>query len=89
MRVPTFLTKTTTNKSMQTLLFNTTTKFATLYAGKTENSEVLYRFQSVPTVKREENYYEVMEEILATDGTKQRFPVARFPVANTNMIIVK
>jgi len=74
---------------MQTLIFNTTTKSATFYAGKMEGSEVFYRFQNVPTVKREENYYEVMEEEDTPQGTKARFPVARFPIANTNMIIVK
>lgn len=74
---------------MQTLLFNTTTKSATLYAGKMEGSEVLYRFQNVPTVRKDENYYEVVEEIETNDGTKSRFPIARFPIANTNMIITR
>lgn len=74
---------------MQTLLFNTTTKSATLYSGKMEGSEILYTFQNVPTVKKDENYYEVVEEIETTDGMKSRFPVARFPIANTNMIITR
>lgn len=74
---------------MQTLLFNTTTKSAVLYAGKMEGSEVLYRFQNVPTVKKEENYYEIVEEVIGQDDMKQRFPIARFPIANTNMIIVR
>ena len=74
---------------MQTLLFNTTTKSATLYSGKMEGSEILYTFQNVPTVKKDENYYEVVEEIETTDGLKSRFPVARFPIANTNMIITR
>lgn len=72
---------------MQTLLFNTTRKSATLYSGKLEGSEVLYRFHNVPTVKKEENYYEIMEEVIEADDNKQRFPIARFPICNTNMII--
>lgn len=74
---------------MQTLLFNTTTKSATLYAGKMEGSEILYTFQNVPTVKKEENYYEIVEEVVEQDDRKQRFPIARFPIANTNMIIAR
>lgn len=73
---------------MQTLTFNTTTKTVKLYSGKAENSEVVYSFTNVPTVKREESYYEVMEET-ENDGMKQRFPVARFPISNTNMLIFK
>jgi len=72
---------------MQTLLFNTTTKSVTLYSGKMQGSEILYQFSNVPTVKKDENYYEVVEEIETADGMKSRFPVARFPIANTNMII--
>ncbi len=74
---------------MQTLVFNTTTKTAKLYAGKMEGSEIMYQFANVPTVKKDDNYYEVMEEIENEDGAKSRYPVARFPIANTNMIISK
>ena len=74
---------------MQTLVFNTTTKAVTLYSGKMQASEILYQFSNVPTVKKDENYYEVVEEIETTDGLKSRVPVARFPIANTNMIITR
>ena len=72
---------------MQTLVFNTTTKSAKLYEGN-ETTAILYTFESVPTVKIEENYYQVMQ----VDGTlteEKRVPVARFPIANTNMLIKK
>lgn len=74
---------------MQTLVFNTFTKTATLYSGKMEGSEIYYKFSNVPTVKKDDNFYEVMEETENSDGLKSRYPVARFPIANTNMIILK
>jgi hypothetical protein len=73
---------------MQTLVFNTSTKSAKLYDGKAEDSEVLYTYSDVPTVKILVNHYEVMQ----VDGTsveEKRVPVARFPIANTNMLIKK
>jgi hypothetical protein len=72
---------------MQTLVFNTTTKSAKLYEGN-ESSPILYTFESVPTVKIEDGYYQVMQ----VDGTStedKRVPVARFPITNTNMLIKK
>ena len=72
---------------MQTLVFNTTTKSAKLYEGN-ETSTILYTFDSVPTVKIIEGYYEVMQ-IDATSVEEKRVPVARFPIANTNMLIKK
>lgn len=74
---------------MQTLVFNTTTKTVKIYSGKMEGSEILHQFNNVPTVKKDENFYEVMEEIENEDGLKSRFPVARLPIANTNMIILR
>lgn len=74
---------------MQTLVFNTTTKTVKIYSGKMEGSEILYQFNNVPTVKKDDNFYEVMEEIENEDGLKSRFPVARLPIANTNMIILR
>ncbi len=74
---------------MQTLVFNTTTKTVKLYSGKMEGSEILYQFTNVPTVKKDESYYEVMEETENQEGLKNRYPVARFPIANTNMLILK
>jgi hypothetical protein len=72
---------------MQTLVFNTSTKSAKLYEGN-ESSSILYTFDSVPTVKIIEGYYEVMQ-IDATSVEEKRVPVARFPIANTNMLIKK
>jgi hypothetical protein len=72
---------------MQTLVFNTSTKSAKLYEGN-ESTSILYTFDSVPTVKIEDGYYQVMQ----VDGTsveEKRVPVARFPIANTNMLIKK
>lgn len=73
---------------MQTLVFNTTTKTAKLYEGKEEKSEIIYQFTNVPTVKVLEGYYEIMQ-IDGTSSEEKRVPVARLPVANTNMIIKK
>jgi len=72
---------------MQTLVFNTSTKSAKLYEGN-ESSSILYIFESVPTVKIIESYYEVMQ-IDSTSVEEKRVPVARFPIANTNMLINK
>lgn len=73
---------------MQTLVFNTSTKSAKLYDGPAEDSSILYTFNDVPTVKIEDGFYQVMQ----VDGTsveEKRVPVARFPIANTNMLIKK
>jgi hypothetical protein len=72
---------------MQTLVFNTTTKSAKLYEGN-ESSPILYTFENVPTVKFEEGYYQVMQ-LDGTSTEEKRVPVARFPIANTNMLIKK
>jgi hypothetical protein len=72
---------------MQTLVFNTSTKSAKLYEGN-ESTSILYTFDSVPTVKIVEDYYEVMQ-IDSTSVEEKRIPVARFPIANTNMLIKK
>ena len=71
---------------MQTLTFDTTSKNVKV----TQDSKILYTFINVPTVKISENgYYEVMTEEEEESGMKKRLPVARFPISNTNMIIVK
>lgn len=72
---------------MQTLVFNTSTKSAKLYEGNI-SSTILFTFDNVPTVKIEEGYYQVMQ-MDATSTEEKRVPVARFPIANTNMIIKK
>jgi hypothetical protein len=72
---------------MQTLVFNTSAKSAKLYEAH-ELSTVLYTFDSVPTVKIEDGYYQVMQ-VDTTSPEDKRVPVARFPIANTNMLIKK
>jgi hypothetical protein len=72
---------------MQTLVFNTSTKSVKLYEGN-ESTPILYTFDSVPTVKIEDGYYQVMQ-IDGTSVEEKRVPVARFPIANTNMLIKK
>lgn len=73
---------------MQTLVFNTTTKNARLYTDKASDSELLYEFTNVPTIKVVENLYEVIQ-VDSSSTEEKRFPVARFPIANTNMLIKK
>jgi hypothetical protein len=72
---------------MQTLVFNTSTKSVKLYEGN-ESSPILYTFENVPTVKFEEGFYQVMQ-MDSTSTEENRVPVARLPIANTNMIIKK
>ena len=73
---------------MQTLVFNTATKSAKLYSNKAEDSEILYIFDNVPTVKVEDGYYQVLQ-LDNTSTEEKRVPVARFPISNTNMLIRK
>jgi hypothetical protein len=73
---------------MQTLVFNTSTKSVKLYEGANEASNILYTFNDVPTVKIEDGYYQVMQ-VDSTSVEEKRVPVARFPIANTNMLIKK
>jgi hypothetical protein len=73
---------------MQTLVFNTATKSAKLYSNKAEDSEILYLFDNVPTVKIEDGYYQVLQ-LDNTSTEEKRVPVARFPISNTNMLIRK
>lgn len=74
---------------MQTLVFNTTTKTVKIYSGKMESSEILYQFNNITTVKKDSNFYEVIEKEENAEGGESRFPVARFPISNTNMIILR
>jgi hypothetical protein len=71
---------------MQTLVFNTKTKNVTLYSEE-PGTIILANFSDVPTVKVMESYYEVIRKQLDEDGNDARVPVARFPIANTNMFI--
>lgn len=71
---------------MQTLVFNTNTKTVKVTEGRTSDSTILYEFEKVPTVRiAPEGFYEVLQLV----GEESRVPVARFPIANTNMTIVK
>jgi putative heme iron utilization protein len=71
---------------MQTLVFDTTEKKASLFQGLVKNDEIVYEFKDVPTVKVENGYYEVMQKSGENGGV---VPVLRVPMANTNMIIQK
>lgn len=72
---------------MQTLVFNSTTKTAVLFE-KNLDSDILFKFENVPTVRVANTFYEVMKMEMIPTGERQ-IPVARFPVSNTNMLIEK
>lgn len=76
---------------MQTLVFNTTEKKVWVYDGTAEVSNLIYKFEDVPTVKPLQDYYEVMQRLSSDSAPTgyMSFPVARFPISNTNMIIEK
>ena len=71
---------------MQTLIFNTTDKTVNVYSGQVaRNSELIYQFDNIPTVKVQEGYYEVMQK-----GDDERsIPILRLPIQATNMRIMK
>ena len=71
---------------MQTLVFNTKTKTAVVYAGTPHDSTIIHTFTDVPTVTVASTYYEVKSKQMI-DGVENRVPVARFPISNTNMLI--
>jgi hypothetical protein len=77
--------------NLQTLVFNTTFKTVKVY--ETEKySKILYEFDNVPTVKVKEDghYYEVIQKGPDMMSSEERStPIARFPIANTNMLIEK
>jgi hypothetical protein len=68
---------------MQTLVFNTTTKTVKVTSGNLEDSQVLFNYGNVPTVKVLDGIYEVMQK----DEFDRSRPVLRLPIANTNMVI--
>ena len=74
---------------MQTLTFNTTLRTVQVV----DENKIVFSSDNVPTVKIGEGFYEVMvegEEYESESGTKKtRYPVARFPIAATNMVIKK
>lgn len=75
--------------SLQTLIFNTTTKQVQLLDGERFNSKILESFENVSTVKCSVlGFYEIMQrqgEYLGNITT----PIMRVPIANTNMLITK
>ena len=70
---------------MQTLIFNTTEKTVKVYEDSRSDGSILCKFDSVPTVKIYDGYYEVKQK----DEDEKTYPVARFPVNGTNMFIEK
>ena len=71
--------------SLQTMVFNTTTKSVKVTEGALEDSKILFQFENVPTVKVLDSLYEVMQR----DEFDKSTPVLRLPIANTNMVIKK
>lgn len=70
---------------MQALLFNTTEKTVRLYEGPKPEGTIICKFNSIPTVKIYDGYYEVKQK----DEDEKTYPIARFPVNGTNMFIEK
>lgn len=74
---------------MQTLVFNSTLKTVKVYEG-TEGSTIINSFDNISTVKpKEEGFYEVVQKETYSEGLDRSYPIARYPIANTNMIINK
>jgi len=79
---------------MQTLVFNTTDKTTNLYDGISIEDGIIiseYSFDDVSTVSVREGYYEIMKMYEINTRTKGKIvtiPVARFPISQTNMIII-
>ena len=71
--------------SLQTMVFNTTTKSVKVTEGALEDSKILFQFENVPTVKVLDSLYEVMQK----DEFEKSSPVLRLPISNTNMVIKK
>lgn len=73
---------------MQTIIFNTTEKTLEFYDGSSEGFLTLARktYNDISTVKiLDQGIYEVFQK--ESDG--KNYPIARFPIANTNMEIKK
>jgi hypothetical protein len=75
---------------LQTLVFNTTTKEVKVWESFPDSSSLMTQYGNIPTVKvREEGFYEVIQRETKNDGMESNYPVARFPIQATNMIIEK
>lgn len=75
-----------------TLIFNTTEKTVEIYANYPNSNSPIETFNEVPTVKvREEGVYEVFQWKSGGTGGPgidgRVYPVARYPIANTVMMI--
>ena len=69
---------------MQALIFNTSDKVVYLKE-EVNTTEYIIKWEIVPTVRVDTNYYEVMQK----KDNVTSIPVFRAPIANTNMVIVK
>lgn len=74
---------------MQTLVFNTAAKTVEVFSSlESESSgQAVLKFVNIPTVRPKDGYYEVIRKDHLDDATA--YPVARFPISNTNMLIEK
>ena len=70
---------------MQTLVFNSTEKYVTLYGGWPAETGYIEQIYNVPTVKTAEGYYEVIQK----DADEKNYPVLRVPISNTIMKIIR
>lgn len=73
---------------MQLLVFRTITKTTTLYVSSDDKSTIpSFSFDNVSTVAiRDNGYYEIM---VKKGQSSNAIPVARLPIANTNMLILE
>jgi len=71
---------------MQTLIFNTTEKTVEVYENiELSTAKKLVRYINVPTVRPKDGFYEVVQKD-SIDEVKV-YPVARFPISSTIMLI--
>jgi hypothetical protein len=71
---------------MQTLVFNSTEKTVEIFPDMALKNPYL-KYDNVPTVRPKDGYYEVIRKDNLDDAVA--YPVARFPISGTNMIIEK
>lgn len=69
---------------MLTLIFNTTKKTVLVYSNLV-GSTVIHEYDNVPTVRPKEGFYEVVQKDLSEEV--RVYPVARFPISSTIMLI--
>ena len=75
---------------MQLLKFRTVTKTTTLYSNSSKDIETNtlseFSFDNVSTVAIRDGFYEIMVKKTVNSNA---IPVARLPIANTNMLIME